>query len=161
MPRKGAPDPVLFDENLVASYGRMLDADCDEGCDLDCVAAVSENSRRTVYEKFDGLADARTEQNLYLCACIELEQCQADAEEHIIEQTVAFWLGDQVNVKVCKTFFARTLGLPDARLDALLEPDTYQWFLEHKSSAAADDRQRQCHDFESRSGVTDFVLNSR
>lgn len=163
--RAGAPDPVLFDENLVASYGRMLEAACDEDCELHCATAVSEDDRRMAYERFCGLAtDARVAQNAHLCACVELKQRAVDTDADIIEQTAEFWLGDSIKVKVCRTFFASTLGLPGARLDALLEPETLRWYERELLDAAGgqdcdDDRMRRQDDAEE--PCTDFVLNSR
>lgn len=172
-----APDPVLFNVDLVALYDRMLDADCDEDCDLDCVAAVTETERWEAYDKFRDVVEARVAHNLYLCRCIELKQRTVDAEDLIIEQTTEFWLGDKVKVKVCKTFFARTLGLPDARLNALLEPDTFEWFSRYKhlltgrtvtaaAATAVTDDDSDVDEETKRYCVveqpcTEFVLNSR
>ncbi|XP_060880582.1 uncharacterized protein LOC132952322 [Metopolophium dirhodum] len=132
-----APDPVLFDESLVASYDDMLDADCDEDCDLDCSMTVSVADRRAAHDAFRGVPETRVAQNLHLCACIELKHRTVDTDDDIIEQTAEFWLGggdgdDDIKVKVCKTFFAHTLGLPDSRLEALLEPHTFEWFSRHR-----------------------------
>lgn len=129
---------MLFDANLVASYDRMIDADCDVDCDLSCSTAVSDSGRREAYDRFRGLADARVAQNLYLCTCIEIKQRTVDTDDHIIEQTTEFWLGDRIKIKVCKTFFGRALGLPDARLDALLEPDTFEWYSKYKRNGNDD-----------------------
>lgn len=163
-----APDPVLFDADLVASYDRMLDACCDVDCDMKCTAVISCDSRQQAYDGFRAATDARIEQNLLLCASIELEQRPLDSNDNIIEQTAEFWLGNEIKTKVCKTFFAHTLGLPDARLNALLEPDTFQWFSKHISptgcfTAAASTKIH--HDsppgYGPESPCTDFVLNSR
>ncbi|VVC33100.1 Hypothetical protein CINCED_3A001511 [Cinara cedri] len=124
----------------------MLDAECDEDCDLNCVVTVSENGRKAAYDSFCGVAtDARVAQNLYLLrSCVVFKYQTVDTD--IIEQTVEFWLGDEIKIEVCKTFFARTLGLPDARLDALFEPETLEWFSRYCKSddeATIDDYGEQ------------------
>lgn len=165
-----APDAVLFDANLAASYDRMGDADCDADCDLNCRTAVSDGGRQKAYDRLRGLTDARVAQNLYLCTCVEIKQRTVDTDDHIIEQTTEFWLGDRIKVRVCKTFFARALGLPHARLDALLEPDTFEWFTEYRrddAASAADDRRDEGNRRQPsrRCGIeqacTDFVFQSR
>ncbi|XP_025416561.1 uncharacterized protein LOC112687829 [Sipha flava] len=173
-----APDPVLFNVDLVALYDRMLDADCDEDCDLDCVATVTETERWEAYDKFRDVVEARVAHNLYLCKCIELKQRTVDVEDNIIEETTEFWLDDKMKVKVCKTFFTRTLGLPDARLNALLEPDTFEWFSRYKhllidhtvtvmAVTAVDNHDRDVDEERTKRycGIeqpcSEFVLNSR
>uniref|UniRef100_A0A2S2N7T9 Uncharacterized protein n=1 Tax=Schizaphis graminum TaxID=13262 RepID=A0A2S2N7T9_SCHGA len=181
-----APDTVLFDASLVASYDEVLDAECDEDCDLDCLAVVPEAGRRAAYDTFRSVPEARVAQNLYLCACVELKHRTVDTDDDIIEQTAEFWLdvGDDIKVNVCKTFFARTLGLPDSRLEALLEPDTFEWFSRYRdySKSSGDCGEGNIDDDEdydennghrrrryANGGVcdddeipcTDFVLNSR
>lgn len=168
-----APDSVLFDEDLVASYDHMLDAECGVDCNLNCLITVPESIRRMAYQKFRSMAKRWISQNLYLSTCLEVKERVIDTEDHIIEQTVEFWLGDEISVKVCKNFFARALGLPDTRLDALLRPDTYRWFSEHKShkpqpsqpfdehGAQEDDTAMHHDDTEPLSDCTDFVLDSR
>lgn len=155
-----APDSVLFNADLVASYNFMLDADCDEDCDLNCLIMVSDSSRQEVYDKFHALPDMRIAQNLYLCACIEVKQRTVDMEDHIIEQTTEFWLGDQIKIKVCKTFFAHTFGLPNVRLDSLLDRETFEWFSMHKSMSTTDGYEEQSVHQHVES-CSDFVLNSR
>lgn len=156
----------MFDADLVASYGHMLDADCDEDCDLNCMTVVSEDSRREAYYKFHRIAERRAAQNMYLCACIELKQQTVDTEDHIIEQTVEFWLGDTIKIKVCKTFFARALGLPDARLDVLLNNETFEWYRSLAITADDDEArptklQLACDNTCKRLCSTEFVVNSR
>lgn len=168
---------MLFDADLVALYDGMLDADCDEDCDLDCAVVVSETHRRESFEKFRDVDEARVAQNLYLCKCVELKQRTIDAEDNIIEQTTEFWLGE-CNIRVCKTFFARTLGLPDARLHALLEPDTFRWYSRYKhlltgrsvtavaaTTAGGDDDcdadGKTTRHFGTEQPCSEFVLNSR
>lgn len=183
---EGAPDPVLFDPNLVASYDEMLDAECDEDCDFDCSLAVNATGRRAAYDAFRKVPETRVAQNLYLCASIELKHRTVDTDDDIIEQTAEFWLdvvgnGDGIKVKVCKTFFARTLGLPDSRLEALLEPETFEWFSRYRrrgddyGESGIEDDEDYDEDYEHRRRryanngfgnddeipCTDFVLNSR
>lgn len=149
------------------SYDYMLDADCDENCDLNCLTVVSEDSRREAYYKFHDIAERRIAQNLYLCTCIELKLQTMDTDDHIIEQTTEFWLGDTIKIKVCKTFFARTLGFPHKRLDLLLDHEIFEWFSKYKSFFTATndvgmqpawlepvrrDTEQLC---------SEFVLNSR
>lgn len=161
-----APDSVLFDANLVASYDEMCKAACDEDCDLKCSATVSERNRRLAYDNFRAVAESRIAQNLYLLStCIELNQRSVDTEDNIIEQITEFWLGNHIKIKVCKTFFAYTLGLPVARLDALLEPETFEWFSKYKSFDDDGDRcdvddEQPTRDI-AEQPCTDFVLNSR
>lgn len=95
-----APDPVLFDEDLVASHGRMLDAGCDDDCDLDCAVAVPHDRRLDAYREYHDATSAATDrgetrvaQNAYLCGCVELRERTVDTDDHIIEQTPEFWLG--------------------------------------------------------------------
>lgn len=161
-----APDTVLFDANLVASYSEMLDARCDGDCDLNCMAAVPVTGRRAAYDKFRSVAavaDARVVQNLYLVrSCVELKHRTVDTD--IIEQTTEFWLGDEIKIKVCKTFFARTLGLPDARLNALLEPETFEWFSRYCKPDDDDDSEdprSPTTRFDTEQPCSEFVLNSR
>jgi len=185
---EGAPDPVLFDPSLVASYDEMLDAECDEDCDLDCSVAVTAAKRRAAYNAFRRVPETRVAQNLYLCASIELKHRTVDTDDDIIEQTAECWLdvgngddGDDIKVKVCKTFFARTLGLPDSRLEALLEPETFEWFSRYRrgddcGEGGIEDDEGYDEDYEHRRRryvnnrgfgnddempCTDFVLNSR
>ncbi|XP_025206373.1 uncharacterized protein LOC112602498 [Melanaphis sacchari] len=169
----------------------MLDAKCDEDCDLECSVAVPEASRRVAYDAFRNVPETRVAQNLYLCACVELNHRTVDTDEDIIEQTAEFWLdvndgdddGDDndIKVKVCKTFFASTLGLPDSRLEALLEPDTFEWFSKYRDCSRSfgwsdiNDDEYHDEDYEHRrqryanggpsnddeTPCTNFVLNSR
>lgn len=186
---EGAPDPVLFDPSLVASYDEMLDAECDEDCDLDCWLVVTATGRRAAYDAFRNVPETRVAQNLYLCASIELKHRTVDTDDDIIEQTAEFWLdvvgnsddGGDIKVKVCKTFFARTLGLPDSRLEALLEPETFEWFSryhhrgDYGEGGGIEGDEDNDEDYEHRRRgyanngfgnddeipCTDFVLNSR
>lgn len=104
---QAAPDPVLFDTDLVASHGRMLDARCDDDCDLDCAVAVPENRRLDAYREFCAVTAAETDdgevrviQNVYLRGCVELRERTVDTDDHIIEQTPEFWLGgDGIKVR--------------------------------------------------------------
>jgi len=90
-----------------------------------------------------------------------------DTDDHNIEQTTEFWLGDTIKIKVCKTFFARTLGFPDTRLDLLLVHETFEWFLKYKSFfTVADNVGIQPAWLEPKRRDTEqlcseFVLNSR
>lgn len=72
-------------------------------------------------------------QNAYLTTCVEVQKPPHGSrprkmDPHCGPQTVDFWLGDDIKVKVCMLFFVHTLGTPAARLTALFRPRTFRWF---------------------------------
>lgn len=41
-------------------------------------------------------------------------------------------------VKVCRTFFTNTLGIPNRRLDAILNPINYSWYFDRDTALKAN-----------------------
>lgn len=110
---------------------------CDEHCQLNCSVAVPYEVRWGANDRFKAMASADDPlciaQNAYLTTCVEVQKPSQrrkmdDPYSKEFEQTVDFWLGDDIKVKVCMLFFVRTLGTPAARLMALLRPHTFRWF---------------------------------
>ncbi|XP_050427836.1 uncharacterized protein LOC126837901 [Adelges cooleyi] len=173
-----APNSVLMDGDLIESYDCQLDASCDADCELSCRTTVPEIDRLTAFRKFRQMADVRIAQNAFICASVEVHPrdtavaADSDADGLYCDdltdyRTVDYWLGDQIKLKVCKTFFAGTLAVPGSRLDAVLKPETYQWFRKHlvTTSYSAGQQlqmvQGDAADNMSDEALTDFVLESR
>lgn len=144
-------------EALTESYGEMLLPNCEIGCQELCYYSIPGPQRRYIFKEFQSM-DSVTEQNCKIAQLVQLRLVKK--EDNSFESYPSYYLIiNNKSVKVCRLFFMNTLGIPERRLDAILNPTHYSWFSD-KESALKARQPEQVKVISEPMVATDFVKKS-
>lgn len=113
----------------------MLLPNCEEGCQDLCYYSIPNLQRRYIFKEFQML-DSATEQN---CKIAQLIQLRMIKKENTFESRPSYYLVmNNRSIKVCHLFFRNTLGIPECRLKAILNPINYSWYSDRETALEAN-----------------------
>lgn len=133
----------------------MLPAYC--GCPLTCYYSVPGPERSKIFKEFH-LIHNMTEQNCKIAELIKLRMIKKANGTFESWPSYTLMMNKQ-SVKVCRIFFMNTLGIPECRLHAILEPNNYGWFS-NRDAALKANVSRQVKVISESLETTDFVKES-
>ncbi|XP_027845488.2 uncharacterized protein LOC114125885 isoform X1 [Aphis gossypii] len=130
------PDSIIYDQVLSECYGEMLPPYCDQNCQLKCYYSVPGPQRREIFNEFNKLQNV-IEQNCKIAQLVQL--VMVENIESNFERFVTYHLTmNKESVKVCQLFFINTLGISEHRLDAILKPVNYNWYINSDAALKAN-----------------------
>jgi len=153
----GIPKSIIYNQDLIESYGEMLPPYCDPDCQLKCYYSMLSPERRQIYKEFQMLPNA-TEQNCKVTQLVKLRMTKKSDSTFESCPTYHF-IRNNESIKVCRTFFKNTLGIPEQRLEAVLKSTNYSWYSDRDTALKAN-LPKQVNEISEPEVMTDFMKES-
>jgi len=114
----------------------MLPPYCDQNCQLKCYYSIPGPQRRAIFNEFNKLQNV-IEQNCKIAQLVQLVIVE-NVESNFERFLTCHLTMNKESVKVCRLFFINTLGISEHRLDAILKPVNYNWYLNSDAALKAN-----------------------
>lgn len=105
-------------------------------CLLTCYYSIPGPQRKEIHKEFH-MSHNVTEQNCNIVQLIKLRMIKKEDDTFESCPIYHLLMNDEL-VKVCRTFFLNTLGIPEQRLDAILKPINYSWYSDRETALKAN-----------------------
>lgn len=135
----------------------MLPAYCDSNCQLMCYYSIPSPHRREAYNEFKMLQNV-TQQNCTITQLVQLRMVRKGDSGFESYPTYHLIINNKL-VKVCRTFFKNTLGIPEHRIDAVLNPINYSWYSD-RDTALNTNQPKHINVISEQIEMTDFIKES-
>lgn len=152
------PESIIHNQDFTECYGEMLPPNCNPDCKLCCYYTFPSPQRREIYKEFQLLHDV-IEQNCRIAQLVNLRMIKKNDSTFYSAPVYYLVMNEKSLVKVCRTFFMNTLGLPENRLNAVLKPVNYSWYSD-RDTALKSNQPRHVNIINESIATTNFMKES-